>query len=153
MTPLIIRSATKADVTTLTQLTRAAFLPWVPVIGRDPLPMFTDYAAAVLQDRIDILEDTCTTLGLIHMIPEPDHLWVETIAIDPDHQGRGLGRYLMTHAETVARSLGLPELRLLTNAAMSSNLRLYTGLGFTQIDHRPSSRGGFVVDFSKRFAP
>jgi ribosomal protein S18 acetylase RimI-like enzyme len=104
---------------------------------------------AVAQDRVDILEDA-SPVGLIHMVAHPDHLWVETIALDPGHQGRGLGRHLMGHAEAVARSLGLPELRLLTNAAMTSNLRLYTALGFVEADQRPAFRGGFVVYYSKR---
>ena len=148
----MIRPATPADVAVLTLLTRAAFQPWVAVIGREPLPMQTDYAVAVVQDRIDILAEGATSVGLIHMVVHPDHLWVETIAIDPRHQGRGLGHHLMAHAEGVTRSLALPELRLLTNAALTSNLRFYTKLGFTETD-RPAFRGGFVVCFTKRLAP
>lgn len=151
-----IRRAIAADATALTDLTRAAFQPWVALIGREPLPMQTDYRTVIAQDRIDVLDQigppATSPVGLIHMVAHPDHLWVETIAVHPGHQGQGLGPLLMTHAEAVARSLNLAELRLLTNAAFTANLRLYTRLGFTETD-RPAFRGGFVVYYSKRLAP
>ena len=163
-----LRRATAADARALTDLTQAAFRPWVAVIGREPTPMQTDYTRAIAQDRIDILEHfgpdqtgpdqtgpdqtgsgAVKPVGLIHMVPHPDHLWVETIAVHPDHQGLGLGHHLMAHAEQMARSLNLAELRLLTNAAFTANLPFYTALGFTQTA-RPAFRGGFVACFAKR---
>ena len=149
MTPsATLRRATASDAAALTDLTRAAFQPFVAVIGREPLPMQTDYAQAITQDIIDILDQN-GPIALIHMIPHPDHLWVETIAVHPDHQGSGLGPRFMAHAEATARSLNLPELRLLTNAALTANLRFYPKLGYTETS-RPAFRGGFVVCYRKR---
>ena len=146
-----IRRATASDVAALTTLTRAAFHPWVAVIGREPLPMQTDYAKAILRDHIDLL-DQDGPIALIHMVLHPDHLWIETIAVHPDHQGRGLGPHLMQHAEATARSQNLPELRLLTNAAFTANLHFYAKCGFIETA-RPAFHGGFVVHFSKRLTP
>ena len=143
-----IRPATASDVAALTALTRAAFQPMVAVIGREPLPMQTDYAKAILHDHIDLLDHN-GPVALIHMVRHRDHLWVETIAVHPDQQGRGIGPRLMAHAEATAHSLNLPELRLLTNAALTANLRFYAKLGFTETS-RPAFRGGFVVCYSKR---
>ena len=146
-----IRSATASDVAALTTLTRAAFQRWVAVIGREPLPMQTDYAKAILHDHIDLLDQN-GPIALIHMVRHPDHLWIETIAVHPDHQGCGIGPRMLAHAEATARRLSLPELRLLTNAALTTNLRFYAKLGFTETA-RPAFRGGFVVCFSKRLTP
>ena len=44
------------------------------------------------------------------------------MAVAPGHQGRGLGRELMTFAEGKAAAYGLPEVRLNTNEKMHENL-------------------------------
>ena len=44
--------------------------------------------------------------------------------------GRGLGRRLMAHAEVVARSLGVAEMRLYTNQRFAENIALYEALGY-----------------------
>jgi len=52
------------------------------------------------------------------------------VAVAPAHQKRGLGRHLMVLAETRARLLQRPELRLFTNARMDGNIALYRRLGY-----------------------
>lgn len=145
------RRATLADVALVTELTRAAYTPWVAVIGREPMPMRVDYAQAILLHRIDIL-DQPGSVALIEMEPTGHHLWIDNVAVHPDHQGRGLGHQMIAHAETVARSLNLTELRLLTNAAFTANLRFYARLGFTQTERRAVSNGA-VLYFMKRLTP
>ena len=145
-----MRRARTEDLAVVIALTRAAYAPWVGVIGREPMPMQADHAHAIAHHLIDIL-DQPDPVALIEMIPKHDHLWIENVAVHPDHQGRGLGRRLIVHAEAVARELGLPELRLLTNAAFAANLRFYAGLGFDETDRTPF-KGGFTVCFSKRLS-
>lgn len=141
------RQATLADTALVTDLTRAAYTPWIKVIGREPMPMQVNYAEAIAQHRIDILNDP-GPVALIEMIPHKDHLWLENLAVHPAHQGRGLGHRLITHAVQVARSLDLPELRLLTNAAFTRNLTFYTAQGFTET-HRQPFKSGVTAYFSK----
>jgi ribosomal protein S18 acetylase RimI-like enzyme len=68
--------------------------------------------------------------------PHPDHLFIDTIAIDPAHHGQGLGRILMRFAETEARRLGLLEIRLYTHERMTETLPFYAALGFTETGRR-----------------
>lgn len=145
----MMRRAGLADADAVRDLTRAAYAPWGPLIGREPMPMRVDYARAVLDHRIDLLEEAGHLVALIEMVPHPDHLWLENLAVHPDHQGRGLGRHLMRHAEAVAAELGLTELRLLTNAAFAANLRLYDSLGFA-VTARTPFMGGFTVYFARK---
>jgi len=142
------RRAVLADAGAVAALTRDAYAPWVQVIGREPLPMTVDYADAVLAHRIDLLHQDGALVALIEMLPHSDHLWIENVAVSPDHQGRGLGRVLIGHAEAVARNLGTPDLRLLTNAAFAVNLQFYARLGFTEERSEPF-RGGTTVYFRK----
>ena len=145
------RRATLADVAAITALTRAAYAHLVPLIGREPAPMLADYSVAVADHMIDILVHP-EPIALIEMIAQPDHLWIENIAVHPDFQGKGLGHRLVDHAVTTARSLGLNDLRLLTNEAFAANLRFYAGLGFVPTD-RTQYKGGFTLHFHKHLAP
>jgi hypothetical protein len=53
------------------------------------------------------------------------------------------------HAERLAASLGLPELRLYTNKQFATNIAIYRRRGYA-IDREEPFRGGFVVHMSKR---
>lgn len=128
----ILRRATAGDAAAMRDLTRAAYAKWVPVIGREPLPMRADHGRAVTEHLVDLWEERGELLALIETIPKPDHLLVENLAVRPDQQGRGLGDLLLRHAERLARSLGLPELRLYTNEAFAGNVAFYLHRGFEE---------------------
>lgn len=140
--------ATAEDAGAIRSLTREAYSKWVPVLGREPLPMTADYAEAVKKHRIDLLYLDGKLVALIEMIPKADHLLIENVAVSPAFQGRGLGRKLLTHAEQVAAQLRLPVIKLYTNKLFTENLRLYQKLGYG-VDREEEFRGGFVVHMSK----
>lgn len=141
--------ATAADADAVRCLTRDAYAKWVLLIGREPLPMLADYAAAVRDHRIDLVYRDGILVGLIEMIPESDHLLIENVAVSPAFQGQGLGRGLMAHAEQIAGVLGYREMRLYTNKAFAANVRLYQKLGY-RIDREEAFMGGFTTYMSKR---
>jgi ribosomal protein S18 acetylase RimI-like enzyme len=141
---LVTRPAVAADAPAIRALTRNAYAKWVPIIGREPLPMTADYTEAVAKHRIDLLYLGCTLVGLIEMVPETGHLLIENVAVSPEYQGRGFGRYLMAHAEQVASSIGQSEIRLYTNKLFSENIELYKKLGY-RVDREETWTGGIVV--------
>ena len=143
-----LRPASAEDAGAIRSLTREAYSKWVPIIGREPVPMTADYAEAVRKHRIDLLYLDDTLAALIEMITEADHLLIENVAVAPAFQGRGLGRKLMAHADQVAASLGHPEVRLYTNRQFVGNVRLYQRLGY-RIDREEAFRGGLTVYMSK----
>jgi GNAT superfamily N-acetyltransferase len=130
--PLIIRRAALSDVYAVRELSKAAYAKWVPLIGREPMPMTANYERAVMEHVIDLYEEGGELLALIEMIPERDHLLIENIAVRPDRQGRGLGERLLRHAESVALILGFAEVQLYTNAAFISNLAFYGKRGYQE---------------------
>jgi ribosomal protein S18 acetylase RimI-like enzyme len=145
-----VRRATTADALAVRELTRAAYAKWVPVLGREPRPMTADYDAATRDHLIDVLRVDGEAMALIEMAPKPDHLLIVNVAVAPTYQGKGYGSALMAHAEEVARSLNLSEMRLYTNALFAENLRLYSRRGYRVDREEEHPQFGVAVHMSKR---
>jgi ribosomal protein S18 acetylase RimI-like enzyme len=143
-----LRQAVASDAAAVRALTRAAYAKWVPLIGREPKPMGADYEAAVARHRVDLAYLDGTLAALIETIPGTDHLLVENVAVGPAYQGRGLGRFLMAHAERLAAAQGQAEIRLYTNQRFAENIRLYIALGY-RIDREEQSALGVTTYMSK----
>lgn len=143
-----LRPATKEDVSAIRALTQAAYAKWVPIIGREPVPMTADYALAVRTHRFDLLEQAGAIVALIETILHPDHLWVENLAVSPAHHCQGLGRRMLGHAEHVAHALGHRQIKLQTNLAFTGNVAFYERAGFV-IEREEPFRGGITAYFSK----
>ena len=79
---------------------------------------------------------------------EAGYLLLENVAVLPAAQGRGIGAQLLALAEDRARALGVPEIRLYTNAAMTENLTYYPRYGYTET-HRAQQDGFQRVFFRK----
>ncbi|MFI8518253.1 GNAT family N-acetyltransferase [Streptomyces sp. NPDC085481] len=134
MTSELLRPATAAHVPAVKAVIDAAFHPYIARIGLVPAPMRADHAANVAAGRVFVAGDPVA--GLVVVIPEADHLYLDIIAVHPDAQGSGLGRALMGWVEGRARELGLPEVRLLTNAMMWENRNMYERYGYEVTERR-----------------
>jgi ribosomal protein S18 acetylase RimI-like enzyme len=126
-----IRPAEDGDRAAVESIVRAAYAPWVPVIGVKPRPLTADYGELIAGGQVYVLENGEID-ALIVLAAEDADLLVENVAVRPDRQGRGLGRRLMAFAEFRARSLQLPALRLYTNEKMTTNIELYESLGYRE---------------------
>ncbi len=145
----VFRQGLAADASAIRALTRTAYAKWVPLIGREPLPMTADYEKALQIHRFDLLFVEETLAGLIETVPQFDHLLIENVAVAPLHQRRGFGRKLMVHAELLAVQLGFGEIRLYTNHRFAENIQLYGRLGY-RVDLEETLNGGVAVHMSKR---
>ena len=150
MQALQLRRATAADAANVRALTRSAYAKWVPLIGREPIPMTADYDRAVVDHIIDLWEERGELLALIEMVREADHLSIENIAVRPDQQGKGLGSKLLQHAEKLALALGFNEIRLYTNAAFASNVSLYCRRGYQEYQRGSLLPGSVTIFMRKR---
>jgi ribosomal protein S18 acetylase RimI-like enzyme len=135
-----IRKATEGDAAPMRAIARAAYGKYVPRIGREPSPMAADYEAAVAANRAVVIEAAGSIRGYMIAWPEPDAYFIDNIGVDPECQGGGLGRRLIDHAVSQADRLGLPALRLYTNALMTENLSMYAHIGFVET-HRVVEKG------------
>ncbi len=126
------RRASIADATAVRDFVRASYAKWVPVLGREPRPMRADYQSAVRDHLVWLFGDSGGLVAVLELVPKPDHLLIENVAVAVTHQKQGIGSQLMAFAELEARRLDLPELRLYTNERMLSNIALYVKLGYVE---------------------
>lgn len=145
----VIRQGVASDAAAIAELTRLAYTKWVPVIGREPLPMTVDYSAAVEQHRFDLLYHETTLAGLIETVEELDCLLIENVAVHPDFQGRGYGHQLLEHAEALAAQRAIGGMRLYTNSRFEVNIALYRSVGYL-VDREEPFNGGVITHMSKR---
>jgi GNAT superfamily N-acetyltransferase len=143
-----VRLAVTADVERMHQLAQAAYGCYVPRIGRPPAPMTADYAGIASSGHAWVAEHRGRIVGFLVLEPQLDHLLLHNVAVHTDQQGVGIGGRLLAFAEDQARLLGLPEVRLFTNAAMTANLEYYPHRGYQQT-HGAEQNGYQRVFFSK----
>jgi ribosomal protein S18 acetylase RimI-like enzyme len=129
----VIRRAQPADRLAVEAIVNAAYSSYIDRIGKPPGPMLDDYAALIAEGAVSVVEEAGGQIAaIIVLLPKPEHLLLDNIAVRPDRQGMGLGRRLVEFAESEARRLGYRELRLYTHEKMTENIALYARLGFEE---------------------
>jgi ribosomal protein S18 acetylase RimI-like enzyme len=131
-----LRPATVADAPRLTELVQAAYGPYVERIGSPPRPMTDDYADVIRRHSVTVAERDGQIVGLVVMGADEEGFFVDNVAVDPSQQGRGVGRALLEHAETSARSDGFDSIYLYTHELMTENLALYERVGYAEYERR-----------------
>ncbi|WP_394435249.1 GNAT family N-acetyltransferase [Streptomyces sp. SGAir0957] len=131
----VIRRATAADVTAVKAVTDAAYRPYLARIGVVPQPMEADHAANIAAGLVHVTGNPEVT-GLVVVEARPDHLFLDSVAVHPAAHGQGVGRALLAFVDEHARALGLPEVRLYTNALMWENRKIYPRYGYEVVERR-----------------
>ena len=124
-----IRTATEQDAQQISKVIERAYSGWT-----ERLPDLPDVAEGVI-DEIDagqmhVTEVDGVVAGVLNVSPHQDALHIMNVAVDPHHSGKGVGRALLAHAETLARRMGVKRLALATHKDMSGNVSLYEHLGW-----------------------
>jgi len=92
--------------------------------------MDVDYLAEIQNYPTWVVESNGIILGGLIMVFEEDEASIANIAVDPKSQGKGIGRALMSFAESIAREKRFPELHLATHVLLNENISLYQHLGW-----------------------
>lgn len=148
----MIRPARQEDAAAVSALVDAAFVIYVPRTGGKPLAMLDDYPELISRGVVHVLEDMGELIGIVILIPEDEAMMLHCVAVRPDAQGRGLGRLLLTFAETKACEAGYKLIRLITNQAMLENQAIYKHYGYTET-HRGDVKGRHAVYMAKQLLP
>lgn len=144
-----VRPATEADESAIVRCVIAAYAPYVPLMDQKPAPMLDDYPRLISDGCVRVAEAEGTIVGVIVMWAEPDHFYIDNVAVHPEMQGRGVGAVLLDAAEAAAAATDRDELRLYTNEAMASNLDYYPRRGFVET-HRDIDKGYRRVYFTRK---
>jgi GNAT superfamily N-acetyltransferase len=62
-----------------------------------------------------VIEERAVIAAIIVLLPAPNYLLLDNIAVSPSRQGLGLGRQLLAFAEAEALRRGYREIRLYTH--------------------------------------
>ncbi|KAI1328017.1 acyl-CoA N-acyltransferase [Xylariaceae sp. FL0255] len=136
-----LRLAGLDDLAAIEHVVKEAYSPWVNVIGREPGPMLDDYSAHIRAERVSIVETAGGNVqAILVLIPEPDSMLLDNVAVSPSAQGTGLGRRLITYAESRAREAGYNSIKLYTHEKMESNISCYSRIGYVET-HRAEEKG------------
>jgi ribosomal protein S18 acetylase RimI-like enzyme len=131
-----IRPAGRDDLPAVTRVTTDAYGVYIERIGKPPAPMLADHAALVAAGEIWVADAGGAVAGVLVVRDEGPALLLESVAVAPDAQGRGIGRALIRWAEQLASDRGLDSVELYTNALMTENLAFYPRLGYESAGRR-----------------
>jgi ribosomal protein S18 acetylase RimI-like enzyme len=146
--PRLIRPASIADLPSVERIVHDAYAGYVGRIDKPPGPMLDDYRRRIEAHEVWVMFDNDNVVGVLVLLPKPDHLLLDNVAVDPAHQRRGIGRALIAFAESEAARRGYDEVRLYTHQAMHENIAMYPRLGY-----RETGRGdeaGFARVFFRK---
>jgi ribosomal protein S18 acetylase RimI-like enzyme len=80
------------------------------------------------------VDRTDAVVGIMDTVVDEGRAAIDTVAVHPDHQHRGLGRTLLEQTRTRARELGATTLDAWTRDDPGT-LGWYRAMGFTESDH------------------
>lgn len=132
MKEIRIRPATTADVASISEIVDQAYRHYISQMGMPPGPMLDDYAARVAEGTVWVLEEADVIAALVVLLPAPDYLLLDNIAVTPARQGFGFGRRLLAFAEAETLQRGYREIRLYTHQTMVENQHLYVSIGYQE---------------------
>lgn len=75
-------------------------------------------------------------VALVALGVEDEGFLVNNVAVDPSHQGIGVGKTLLEQAEIAAREAGFDSIYPYTHVLMSENLAMYSRAGYVEYDRR-----------------
>jgi N-acetylglutamate synthase-like GNAT family acetyltransferase len=98
-----IRVANTADVSAIARIVEYAYRDYIQRMRKPPGPMLDDYSARAPAGVVWVIEDTTTIVGILVLLPKPDHLLLDNIAVSPSHPRSGV----RTAAPRIRRSRGI----------------------------------------------
>jgi len=131
-----IRPALAADEPDVAGCVKAAFSIYVELIGRPPAPMLLDFPAVIAAGWAWVAELDGKVVGALIQFETEEGFYLDTVAVLPALQGRGVGRTLLVFAEDEARRRGFHSIYLCTNVKMTANQVLYPKIGYVKYERK-----------------
>jgi ribosomal protein S18 acetylase RimI-like enzyme len=140
-----IRPARRGDIHAIYELVDAAYDPLVEQLGVPPWHRQFNYLRAVHAGTLWLLHYETRIAGMVGLGGNGNVLSVETVAVSPAYQRRGLGRALIALAEAEARKRNCARLTLFTHERMIDARAFYRHLGFVETREIAHSGHNWVV--------
>jgi ribosomal protein S18 acetylase RimI-like enzyme len=138
---LEIRLAGPGDEATVTRLLSEAFEPFRELYTPGGFAD-TTASADVVRERLATAKvwlafDGEEAVGTVAALPEPERIYIRSMAVTPRAQGRGVGQRLLDELEADARERGFKCLYLYTTNVLPGAQPLYEKNGFVVTRETP----------------
>lgn len=108
-----------------------AFAEYVPIIGKNPAPMYYDYTKEIKNNTVfaALMNSKAVGFSLIKD-GEENYMWLDVLAVNPLYSGKGIGKALIAFSEKYILQCGKNECRLYTNIKFDRTVKIYLKYGF-----------------------
>lgn len=137
---MAFRTAQSTDAVALAQLINKAFAVERPIFDRDRIDR-DGVLTYVEKGKFLIAEDGGGFLGCVYVEVQSETGYVGLLSVEPDQQGKGLGRKLMQAAEEFFRRMGCKEAELRVVSARAPLPGFYRRLGYAESRTEPLPPG------------
>lgn len=127
------------EIKEYSQVHHCAVQRLLDVLVPEPMVLSEAYFREIIasdNSHLLLLQTEGEVIGMVtvslYKNPTGTKAWIEDVAIDTAHQGKGLGRFMMQHAISFAKSLGADALMLTSSPFRVAANNLYKSLGFEQ---------------------
>lgn len=126
------RLADRSDIITAARMVFESYAPYIPLIGKIPPTVFEDFGAHISQGNLWFHTHLGEPTAMLVLTPHADHILLQSMCVLPLHQGKGIGRRLLSFADIQAKSMGYNLIKLYTNSLMKRNQRIYKRWGYQE---------------------
>ena len=130
------RAAVPEDAPGAAACAHAAYRHYVDRNGLVPVPMRQDYGEVIRDYDVTVVEHDGEIVAVLALLLTDEGFLLDNVAVRPDHQGLGVGRFLLEHAEEEARRQGYDSIYLYAQEIMTENLALYRRIGYVEYARR-----------------
>ncbi|MGJ3702450.1 GNAT family N-acetyltransferase [Variovorax sp. AFSI2.2] len=130
--PWVLRRAEADDAASVAACAVEAFRHYIPRLGLTPIPMTKDYGEAIANAQVWVATQQGETIAALVLDVTDEGFLIDVIAVQPRHQGTGVGRALLRLAEDEALRQGHDSIYLFTNEKMTENRALYERIGYVE---------------------
>jgi putative acetyltransferase len=133
---IVIRRSTPSDADSISEVLRAAFTPFKDGCTEGAFNAVTPTAAEIraryTEGPIWVAETAEGVIGAVSTVPEPEWLYLRSMAVCPEAQGSGVGYRLIDAVEKHAIENGFDRLFLYTSDFLTGALQFYERCGFVR---------------------
>jgi GNAT superfamily N-acetyltransferase len=128
-----IRVATSFDVPSIDACVTESFKDYIPLIGKKPAPMLTDYSEVVKKHFAFVALTDGLIAGVLTIYDtRDDFMWMDVLAVFKKYRGLGIGKKLIAYAENFIAGKGKSECRIYTNVKFEKTIAVYRHLGYVE---------------------
>ena len=157
-TPLTVRIALPTEAEAVMAVMTRAFAIYAGQLEPEPGALretLADVELAMREGGAILADYGGVQCGSARFRAEADHLYTGRISVVPEFQHRGIATRMLEYLATVARALGLPEIRLSSRSTLPQNVAFYLARGFEIGERVPHEAAPHVdvVKFRRRLTP